>query len=361
MKYIDEFRDSAAAAALVRRIGDVAAGLDTVRLMEVCGTHTMSIARFGLRSLFPPNVLLTSGPGCPVCVSPHGFVDATIAYARRPGTIVATFGDMMRVPGSSSSLEREQSGGADVRIVFSTMEALRFAEDEPDRDVVFLGIGFETTAPTIAAAVVEAQRRGVDNFAVLCGHKTMPHAMAALASDPEILIDGYICPPHVSAVIGSDAYRFLADDYKTPCCVTGFEPLDILQGILWLLEMLDDGKPQVRNQYSRVVTPEGNPEALRMLQRVFSPCDDEWRGIGTIPLSGLAVSSDFSRFDALLRWPVEVEPTRVPKGCICGAILKGIASPADCRLFGNTCTPDHPVGACMVSSEGACAAAYKYG
>jgi len=361
MKYVDEFRDSATAGALARKIAEAAAGIGTIKLMEVCGTHTMSIARFGLRELIPENIKLTSGPGCPVCVSPHQFLDTAIAYARRPGTIVTTFGDMMRVPGSSSSLELEQADGADVRIVFSTTEALQIAEDNPERDVVFLGIGFETTAPTIAAAIIEAKSKNTRNFAVVCGHKTMPNAMAALASDPEVMIDGYICPPHVSAIIGSDAYRFVAEEYDTPCCVTGFEPLDILQGVLWLVEMLAEGKPQIKNQYSRVVTPEGNLKALSVLEEVFVPRDDEWRGIGTIPLSGLAIAGDFSDFDAERRWPVEVEPTRVPAGCICGSVLKGVAAPRDCKLFGKACTPDRPVGACMVSSEGACAAAYKYG
>jgi hydrogenase expression/formation protein HypD len=360
MKYIDEFRESGAVRALERQLKRIAANLEQIKLMEVCGTHTMSVARFGLRSLFPENIHLTSGPGCPVCVSPHRFIDTAIAYCRRKNTIITTFGDMIRVPGSSSSLEREQAVGADVRVVLSTMDALRIARSNPLKDVVFLGVGFETTAPTIAAAVLEAKSNGIGNFAVLSGHKTMPNAMSALASDPELRIDGFICPPHVSAIIGSEAYRFLASDHAKPCVIAGFEPLDILQGVLWLLEMIAEGKPDVRNQYSRVVTAEGNREAQRILSEVFIPIDDEWRGIGSIPLSGLAMHEDFAMFDALKRWPVPVEPTKLPKGCICGKVLKGIASPRDCRLFGTACMPDNPVGACMVSSEGACAAAFKY-
>jgi hydrogenase expression/formation protein HypD len=360
MKYLEEFRDSAAARALSRRLAQTADGLPTVKLMEVCGTHTMSIARFGLKSLFPENVILTSGPGCPVCVSPQRYMDAAVAYCRRPETIVATFGDMVRVPGSTSSLEKEQADGADVRVVLSTMDALRIAGDNPGREVVFLGIGFETTAPTIAAAVLESARHRIDNFSVLCGHKIMPPALAALVTDPEIRIDGYICPPHVSAIIGGDAYRFIAEEHLTPCVIAGFEPLDILQGVLWLVEMIASGKPDVLTQYSRVVTPEGNREAQRVLAEVFVPADDEWRGIGTIPGSGLAIRPEFARYDAERRLPVEAEPTRVPRGCICGRVLKGISTPPECKLFAVECTPNDPVGACMVSSEGACAAAFKY-
>ncbi len=360
MKYMREFREAGATKALAKSLAGAAERLEVVRLMEVCGTHTMSIARFGLRSFFPENVMLTSGPGCPVCVSPHAYIDTAVAYCRRPDTIVTTFGDMVRVPGSSSSLESEQAAGADVRVVLSTIDALRIAEENPEKEVVFLAIGFETTAPTIAAAVLEARDSGLPNFAALCGHKVMPPAMAALASDPEIRIDGYICPPHVSAIIGGDAYRFLADEYGTPCVIAGFEPFDVLQGVLWLLEMIADSKPEVRIQYSRVVSREGNQAALAILYEVFEAKDDEWRGIGPIPGSGLSFRKEFFDFDAERRWPVEVEPTCVPEGCICGEVLKGIASPRDCALFGTACTPESPVGACMVSSEGACAAAFKY-
>ena len=360
MKYLEEFRDAAATASLADLIARASEKLDEIRLMEVCGTHTMAIARFGLKSIIPDNIKLISGPGCPVCVSPHRYIDASIAYCRRPNTIITTFGDMVRVPGSSSSLEKESAEGADVRVVFSTMDALRTAEENPESDIIFLGVGFETTAPTIAGAVVEAKRKSVDNFAVLCGHKVIPPAMAALAGDPEVKVDGYICPPHVSAIIGSEAYRFLAEDYSKACCVAGFEPLDILQGVLWLVEMIAEGAADVKTQYSRVVGPGGNPEAIQILNEVFEPCDDDWRGIGTIPMSGLGFREVYYNFDAERRWPVEVEKTIFPKGCICGLILMGVAFPTDCKLFGKKCTPEHPVGACMVSSEGSCAASYKY-
>lgn len=360
MKYIEEFRDAKATAALTNKLSVAAEGLETVKLMEVCGTHTMSISRFGLRSIFPDNVKLTSGPGCPVCVSPQQYIDASVALCRRPNTILTTFGDMFRVPGSSSSLEKEQAEGADVRVLLSTTDALQTAKDNPERDVVFLGVGFETTAPTIAAAIIQAEKENIGNFAVLAGNKLIPPAMSALASDPEVRIDGYICPPHVSAIIGSNAYLFLAEDHATPCVVAGFEPLDIMQGVLWLVEMIRSGISEVRTQYSRVVVPQGNPVAMQILSQVFKPKDDDWRGVGTIPGSGLDIREKYADFDASIRFPVEIEPTVIPKGCICGNILKGVSFPRDCRLLGKACTPDQPVGACMVSSEGACAAAFKY-
>ena len=330
-------------------------------LMEVCGTHTMAIYQHGIRALLPEQIRLVSGPGCPVCVTPVGYVDHAVALARRPQTIVATFGDMVRVPGSSSSLAREQAAGAAIKVVYSPLDGLALAEKHPERTVVFLGVGFETTAPTIAAALVTARRKGVTNFLVLCAHKTIPAPMAVLADDPELNIDGYLCPAHVSAVIGVDAYRPLVERHQVPCVVTGFEPLDILQGVLMLIRQIMAGAARVENQYRRVVREEGNLKAQALLNEVFVPCDARWRGIGTIPGSGLQLRPEYAVFDASVRLPVTLEAPREHAGCRCGEILKGKVGPGDCPLFRTVCTPEEPVGACMVSSEGTCAAAYKYG
>jgi hydrogenase expression/formation protein HypD len=362
MKYSSEYRDPGLAKGLIAAIGrEVADFAGQMTLMEVCGTHTMSIYQHGIRSLLPPQVRLISGPGCPVCVTPIGFVDQAVAYARRSGTIVATFGDMIRVPGSTSSLQHAKAAGADVRMVYSSLDALAIAAKNPDKAVVFLGVGFETTAPTIAGSLLEAERRGLTNYFVLCAHKTMPAPMAALTADPELKVDGYICPAHVSTVIGSNAYRRLAEDYGVPCVVTGFEPLDMLRGIQLLVRQVVAGEARVECEYSRLVRPEGNVKAQALLARVFEPCDAEWRGIGFIPASGLQLRAAYQKFNALAALPVEVEPAREQPGCLCGDILKGKVAPKDCPLFRKACTPEHPIGACMVSSEGTCAAEYKYG
>ncbi len=332
-----------------------------ITLMEVCGTHTMAICQHGIRTLLPANIRLISGPGCPVCVTPVGYVDHAVALARRPETVIATFGDMVRVPGSTSSLSREQASGATVKVVYSPLDAVTLAAKHPDRTVVFLGVGFETTAPTIAGAVVTAKRQGLSNFFVLCTHKTIPIPMAVLADDPELQVDGYLCPAHVSAIIGADAYRSLAETHHVPCVITGFEPLDILQGVRMLAEQIVAGAAIVENQYRRVVHPQGNRKAQGLLAEVFEPCDAAWRGIGTIPGSGLKLRPEFDAFDAALQLPVTIEPPQEPAGCRCGEILKGKARPTDCPLFRTACTPEQPVGACMVSSEGTCAAEYKYG
>ena len=333
----------------------------TLTLMEVCGTHTMAIYQHGILALLPDNIRLISGPGCPVCVTPVGYVDHAVALARRLDTIIATFGDMVRVPGSSSSLIREQAAGATVKVVYSPLDAVTLAEKHPDRSVVFLGVGFETTAPTIAGAVVTAKRKGLNNFFVLCAHKTIPLPMAVLADDPELQVDGYLCPAHVSAIIGANAYRPLAERHRVPCVITGFEPLDILQGVLMLARQIVAGEAQVETQYRRVVRPEGNPRAQTLLAEVFESCAANWRGIGVIPGSGLKLRPEYAAFDAALQLPVTVEPPREHAGCCCGEILKGQLRPADCPLFRTVCTPEEPVGACMVSSEGTCAAEYKYG
>lgn len=362
MKLTTPFRDPELARgqlALIERI--VADHNGTMTLMEVCGTHTMAIYQHGIRALLPQQIRLISGPGCPVCVTPVGYVDRAVALARRPDTIIATFGDMVRVPGSSSSLIREQANGARINILYSPLDAVSLAEKNRDKEVVFLGVGFETTTPTIAGAVLAAEQRGVKNFSVLTSHKTMPAPMAALISDPELNVDGYICPAHVSAIIGSDAYRPLVDQYRVPAVITGFEPLDVLQGIAMLARQIVNGEAMVETQYSRVVRPEGNLKAREILYRVFQPCSARWRGIGDIPDSGLELRPEYETFNAVSKLPVEVEPPREHAGCLCGEILKGKVSPTDCQLFRTVCTPEDPVGACMVSSEGTCAAEYKYG
>ncbi len=361
MSFGAPFRDPAVARTILGNIGGLAGEGPPVTLMEVCGTHTMAIYQHGLRALLPPSVKLISGPGCPVCVTPVGYIDHAVALARRPGTLLATFGDLMRVPGSTSSLQREQAAGAEVRIVYSPLDAVALAQKHPGKEVVFLGVGFETTAPTIAGSILEAERRGVPNFSVLTAHKTMPAPMAALSADPELQVDGYLCPAHVSAIIGADAYRPLAEDHGVPCVVTGFEPLDILKGVEMLVRQVRAGEAKVENEYARFVRPEGNPKAREILYRVFEPCDADWRGIGTIPGSGLAIRETYAPFDAARRLAVTVEPPVEPKGCRCGEILKGQITPSDCPLFRGACTPEAPVGACMVSTEGTCAAAYKYG
>lgn len=361
MKYAAEFRSPEVARKLQAMIAETVRDFPGVlTLMEVCGTHTMAIYQHGIRSLLPPQIRLISGPGCPVCVTPIDYVDHAVALARRPATIVATFGDMVRVPGSSSSLQQEQARGAEVRIVYSPLDAVALAEKTPEKTVVFLGVGFETTTPTIAGSILEAQRRGVANYFVLGAHKSIPEPMAALSADPELKVDGYICPAHVSAIIGTRAYEPLARDQGIPCVVTGFEPLDVLQGVAMLARQVVAGEARVENQYSRIVKPEGNPKARQILSRVFEPADARWRGIGVIPRSGLRIREAFAEFDAARRLPVAVEAPREAPGCRCGEILKGQINPDGCPLFRTVCTPEAPLGACMVSSEGTCAAAYKY-
>ncbi|SNB47089.1 hydrogenase formation protein HypD [Geobacter sp. DSM 9736] len=355
------FSDGAAVAGVASRLQRLLSGsAKSLTFMEVCGTHTMAIGRFGLRTLLPPQVRLVSGPGCPVCVTHIGYVDRAIACSRLPGTIIASFGDMLRVPGSISSLLEERARGADVRVVYSPLDAVALARRHPEHRVVFLGVGFETTAPTVAASIIEADRLGLGNYAVLASHKTIPGPMEILASDTELAINGYICPAHVSAIIGADAFIPLARK-GIPCVVTGFEPLDIMLGVEMLARQVLDGRAEVEIQYSRVVRRQGNRKARDVISKVFTPCDAAWRGIGSIPGSGLAIRDCYRRYDAERTVPVEVGEPQEPQGCLCGEILKGKASPRECPLFGIACTPEAPVGACMVSSEGSCAAAYKYG
>lgn len=334
---------------------------DQTSLMEVCGTHTVAISRFGLRSRMPQRIRLISGPGCPVCVTPCEQIDQMIAMSAEPGVTVVTFGDMMRVPGSTSSLALERANGRDVRMVYSPFDALQAALGEPHRTFIFMGIGFETTISTVAATLIRAFELDVRNFFVLPAFKQVIPAMAALLADNESCIDGFICPGHVSAIIGSEPYDRLACGEKTPCVITGFEALDILKGIVMLLEQISQGRREVEVQYRRAVPEKGNPTALALMARVFRPCDSWWRGIGLIPDSGMDLAEAFSRFDARSRVPVESPPVPdLPAGCSCGEVIRGILVPPECPLFGKTCMPAHPVGPCMVSGEGACAAYFHY-
>lgn len=353
------FRDPALARDLIDRIRDLV-GSRAINLMEVCGTHTMSIGRYGFRSVMPEGLRLLSGPGCPVCVTANGDIDRAIALARMDGATVATFGDMVRVPGSTSSLAREKAAGRDVRVVYSPLDALEIAAREPEREVIFLGVGFETTTPAIAASILEAAARGISNFSVLSMHKTTPAALRAIADDPETAIDGFILPGHVSTITGTEPFRFLVDEYGIPGVVTGFEPVDILEGIVQLVDMIGRHEPAIGNAYRRGVRDEGNATARRITEQVFEPCDATWRGLGELPASGMRIRADFRAFDARARFDVAVEPTREPRGCRCGDVLRGAIAPSACPLFGTACTPEHPVGPCMVSSEGSCAAYHTY-
>lgn len=359
---LNGFRDPGIARGLLAEIERTVAGhAGSMTLMEVCGTHTMAIYQHGIRGLLPEGIRLISGPGCPVCVTPVDYVDHAVALARHPEVVITTFGDMVRVPGSSSSLQREQAKGASIRIVYSPLDAVALAQKHPDKRVVFLGVGFETTTPTIAGAILKAEQLGLENFFVLTAHKTMPAPMAALTGDPELQVDGYICPAHVSAIIGPEAYQPLVEQFHVPCVVTGFEPIDVLRGVNMLARQILAGEAKVENEYSRVVKPGGNAKAREILYRVFEPCDERWRGIGVIPESGLKIREAYARFDAARQIPVAVEAPVEHQGCLCGEILKGKVRPHDCPLFKTICTPEDPVGACMVSSEGTCAAEYKYG
>ncbi|HDS09691.1 MAG TPA: hydrogenase formation protein HypD [Firmicutes bacterium] len=331
-----------------------------ISLMEVCGTHTVEIFRFGLRNLFHSNLNLISGPGCPVCVTGLHFLDKAISLSRRDNITITTFGDMMRVPVSRTSLSRERSAGRDIRVVYSCLDSLEIASLNPNRDIVFLGVGFETTVPTVASTILTAKERGLKNFFVLSAHKTMPTALEAILNSDSVNINGLICPGHVSAITGIHIYDFIPERYNISCAVSGFEPLDIVSSIYQLCESLESHEFRVINNYSRVVTEFGNSKAQSVINEVFEESDEEWRGIGLIPRSGLKIKPEYSAFDADLNFPVEVEDTRGPSGCRCGEILRGTILPPACPLFRKTCTPENPIGACMVSSEGTCAAFYKY-
>jgi hydrogenase expression/formation protein HypD len=330
-----------------------------VSLMEVCGGHTMAIQRFGIPSLLPPTINLLSGPGCPVCVSSKKFIDQAIAYSRLPNTIIATYGDLIRVPGSTSSLDKEKASGAEIRIVVSIMDALIIAKENPDKKVVFLGIGFETTAPASATAIVGADKMELNNFFLFSSHKIMPPAMAALI-DEGVKINGYIAPGHVSTITGTSIYHDIPDKFRLGCVISGFEPVDLMESILMLVKQFEEKRPAVEIQYKRAVRKDGNPEARILLNEVFELRPDWWRGLGILDASGYGIKEKYAGFDAERCLEVEVEPTKEDKGCICGEILKGLKKPTDCKLFAKACTPQDPVGACMVSHEGACHAYFRY-
>jgi len=359
MKYMDEFRDPDLARRLIARIRQDATR--PVRLMEFCGGHTHTIFRFGLRQMLGPQITLRSGPGCPVCVTSAADLDGAIALAGIPNTILATFGDMLRVPGSQGSLQEARARGADVRIVYSPLDAVDIARQNPARQVIFLGIGFETTAPTVAAAMVQAENAGIPNFSVFSLHKLTPPATRALLQAGEVALDGIIGPGHVSAIIGSDAWQFLPAEHGLSCAVAGFEPLDILGAVAALVEAAKTETPAVINTYARGVRSEGNRVAQELLAQVFRVDTVNWRGFGPIPNSGLVLSDAYAHRDAAKLFPIEAREVREPAGCRCGEVLRGNLEPSECPLFRKACTPRSPVGPCMVSAEGACAAYYQYG
>lgn len=352
------FKDSALAKGLIYSIEAWAP--EKATLMEVCGTHTVAIARNGLRSMMPGDTRLVSGPGCPVCVTANEDIDTVIALSRVPNVMIATFGDMTRVPGSTSSLLKEQAEGRSINIVYSPLDALKLAQDNPDKEIVFVGVGFETTTPLVAMAIKRAKEMGLTNFSVFVAHKNMPNALDVIVSDPELKIDALILPGHVSTIIGTKPYEFLAEKYGIPGVVTGFEPVDVLQGVAMIMRQLHEGRAEIEIAYSRGVMREGNPVALAAIDEVFDTVDATWRGLGIIPGSGYAIRKEFEQFDAVKRFAPQVEPTQNPKGCRCGDVLRGIMAPDQCPLFRTVCTPENPVGPCMVSSEGSCAAYYRY-
>ncbi len=363
MKYVDSFRDPAIAAPLCDRLKTRGAALAArggrARIMEVCGSHTMAVGRHGIRQLLPENVTLISGPGCPVCVTAPGYIDAAIALARR-GVTIATFGDMLHVPGSEGTLGECRSGGASVEVCYSPRSARDLALARPDREVVFLAIGFETTIAPVVSLVDLALREHIGNLSLLTAFKLVPPALRAVLDDPEIQVDAFLCPAHVSAIIGPRTYEPFARDFRKPCVIAGFEPLDILFGLCAILDQMVEGRASVENLYERVVHEDGNPIARALMDRYLRPVAARWRGLGQLPDSGLMLRDEFVRYDAEKRFDVPVGPGRESPGCLCGEVIKGKRSPLECPLFAQRCTPTDPVGPCMVSSEGTCSAYYKY-
>jgi hydrogenase expression/formation protein HypD len=367
MKYVDEFRDAEKAQSLLREIDKLVARIDICRhrplsIMEVCGGHTHAIFKFGIETMLPEAIELVHGPGCPVCVLPMGRVDDCVALAETPGVIFTTFGDAMRVPGSKKSLLQAKAEGADVRMVYSPLDALGLARKHPDRQVVFFGLGFETTMPSTALTILQAEREGIRNFSLFCNHITIIPTIKAILDSPELELDGFLGPGHVSMVIGTRPYRFIADHYRRPLVVAGFEPLDVLQSTWMVLKQIDEGRCDIENQYNRIVPENGNPMALSAVGRVFELREFfEWRGLGSIDHSGVKVRATFAHYDAERKFSVPAIRIADPKSCQCGEVLKGAIKPHECKVFGKACTPETPLGALMVSSEGACAAYYQFG
>ncbi|RMG34992.1 MAG: hydrogenase formation protein HypD [Gammaproteobacteria bacterium] len=367
MKYVDEFRDPAKARALVKEITALyekipAAHQGPLQLMEFCGGHTHTIFRYGIEQLLPDWIELVHGPGCPVCVLPMGRVDDCVALAERPDVIFTTFGDAMRVPGSKKSLLQAKAEGADVRMVYSPMDALQLAKKHPDRQVIFFALGFETTMPSTALTVLQAEREGIENFSLFCNHITTVPTIKAILDSPDMRIDGFLAPGHVSMVVGEQPFQFVAQHYHRPIVITGFEPLDILQSIWMLLRQMADGRCEVENQYARVVASRGNTAGLQAIAQVFELREFfEWRGLGSIDHSGVRMRPEYARFDAEQKFSVPNLRITDPKSCQCGEVLKGAIRPWQCKVFGTGCTPETPMGALMVSSEGACAAYYNFG
>ncbi len=360
MKFIDEYRQH----DLARILADKIAGLTDrpLKIMEVCGGHTHTIFKYGIEDMLPPNVEMIHGPGCPVCVIPLGRVDDAISIAKQPGVIFTTFGDAMRVPGSKTSLLDAKAGGADVRMVYSPLDALKIAKKNPDRHVVFFALGFETTSPSTAMTILQAAKEGAENFSVFCNHIMIVPALKALLDSPDLQLDGFLGPGHVSTVIGTRCYDFVPQEYGKPIAVSGFEPLDVLQSVYLVVKQIVEGRAEVENQYGRVVERNGNRRALEALSEVFEPRDYfEWRGLGSIAHSGMKLRRKYAAFDAELKFSVPGLRIADPKACQCGEILKGVKRPWECKVFGTACTPETPIGSCMVSSEGACAAYYNFG
>ena len=366
MKYVDEFRDPAKAKSLLSQISQIAERLSKTRnrpiyIMEVCGGHTHSIFRYGIENLLPDSIELIHGPGCPVCVLPMGRVDDCVEIAQRENVIFTTFGDAMRVPGSKKSLLQAKAQGADVRMVYSPLDALALARKNPDKEVVFFGLGFETTMPSTALTLRQAKKEGVTNFSLFCNHITIIPTMKAVLDSPGLQLDGFLGPGHVSMVIGNGAYQFIAEHYHKPLVVCGFEPLDILQSLWMVLKQLEEGKAYIENQYNRAVVENGNRAALEAISEVFELREFfEWRGLGSIDHSGVQVKAEYADFDAEKKFEVKSVTIADPKSCQCGEVLKGVIKPWQCKVFGRACTPQTPLGALMVSSEGACAAYYQY-
>lgn len=369
MKYVDEFRAKATAQKLSAAIRAEARPDRRYHLMEFCGGHTHAIFRYGVQDLLPDNVRLVHGPGCPVCVLPIARIDMAIAMAEQHGVTLCSYGDMLRVPASQrKSLLKAKAGGADIRMVYSTQDALTLARKQPEKQVVFFAIGFETTTPPTAVAIKQAQAMGLDNFSVFCNHVLTPAAIQNILESPEVRelgtvsLDGFLGPSHVSSIIGSQPYEFFAEEFQRPVVIAGFEPLDVMQSILMLVRQLNEGRHDVENEYTRVVSPEGNLKAKKLVAEIFELRRSfEWRGLGLVPYSALRIKKPFAEFDAELRFAVEEIPAADIKGCECPAILRGVKRPTDCKLFGTVCTPENPMGSCMVSSEGACAAYWTYG